>query len=147
MHTKRTRLALLVVSILTSTCVKASAAPLCIIGDTQVAKQIRCTCYVQTGITASGQHTRKGIVAGKKEWIGRTCALYSIDSDGSVGQFIGYFEFLDTGAGIDTDGDGRGDSIANGTSIDVWQPSMEKAREFIAEYGDYVWLQMLGGEG
>jgi hypothetical protein len=47
-----------------------------------VLNQIRCTCYIQKGTTASGQKVRKGIVAGRREWIGRTCALYSVSENG-----------------------------------------------------------------
>lgn len=112
-----------------------------------VLNQIRCTCYIQKGTTASGQKVRKGIVAGRREWIGRTCALYSISENGGVGEFIGYYEFLDTGAGIDTDHDGKGDSIINGDSIDVWQPTIEDAKDFIKTYGDFVYMQFTEGEG
>lgn len=42
---------------------------------------IRCTCYCDTGITASGQYTRRGIVAGKREWIGKVAVLYAIDPE------------------------------------------------------------------
>ena len=108
---------------------------------------IRCTVYCDSGTTASGQQTRYGIVAGRKEWMGCTAALYDIKEDGSIGDFIGYFEFLDTGAGIDTDGDGYGDSIINGTSIDVWVPSEEAAREWQREHGDHVMLQIIPGVG
>ena len=109
--------------------------------------KIRCTCYVDQGTTASGQETRPGIIAGKKEWLGRCAVLYRIEEDGSIGDLIGIYEFLDTGAGIDTDGDGKGDSIKKGLSVDVWQPSIEQAREWIATYGDYVYIQVVEAEG
>ena len=73
--------------------------------------------------------------------------LYRIEEDGSIGDMIGIYEFLDTGAGIDTDGDGEGDSIKKGLSVDVWQPSIEQAREWIATYGDYVFIQVVEAEG
>jgi len=134
--------------LVSSISVKASEQPpLCIIGDTQTALQIRCTCYTDNGKTASGLTVREGVIAGRKEWLGRTCALYSIAENGGVGEFIGYYEFKDTGNGIDTDGDGKGDSIINGDSIDVWQPTIEDAKDFIKTYGDYVYLQFTEGEG
>lgn len=145
---KKLLAAILIASIWTTNLyVVASPNRILMIPQAPVLQQIRCTCYVQRGVTASGQYVRNGIVAGKREWLGKTCALYSISEDGKVGGFIGFYEFLDTGAGIDTDGDGKGDSIIKGTSIDVWQPSMKKAREWVAEYGDYVWLQILESEG
>ena len=109
--------------------------------------KIRCTCYIINGITASGHKTRPGIIAGKKEDIGKIAALYQIDKDGSLGEFIGYYEFLDTGSGIDTDGDGKGDSIKKGLSVDVWQPSLKDAKEWIKQYGDYVYIKIIEGEG
>lgn len=110
-------------------------------------KKIRCTCYIIKGTTASGHETRAGIIAGKKSDIGKGAALYQINEDGSIGEFIGYFEFLDTGAGIDTDGDGKGDSIKKGLSVDVWQPSIKDAKEWIKEYGDYVYIKIIDAKG
>lgn len=108
---------------------------------------IRCTCYVEHGQTASGQWTRPHTVAGPREWLGCVGALYRMNEDGSMGEFLGYYEFIDTGAGIDTDGDGRGDSIINGESIDVWRPDIEMAREWVDLNGDYVYLKLVKGEG
>jgi hypothetical protein len=70
-----------------------------------------------------------------------------MNEDGSMGDFIGLYEFIDTGAGIDTDGDGYGDTIINGESIDVWRPDREMAIEWVEAYGDYVLLQLYRGEG
>lgn len=108
---------------------------------------IRCTCYTDTGITASGQHTRDGIIAGKREWMGCAAALYKVKEDGSIGEFIGLYEVLDTGAGIDTDGDGYGDSLDNGTSIDVWVPNDAAVREWQQAHGDYVYIILYRGVG
>ena len=109
--------------------------------------QIRCTCYCVSGTTASGKQTRPYIVAGKREWLGCVAALYEVEEDGSMGNFIGYYEFLDTGAGIDTDGDGYGDTIINGESIDVWQPTYQDCVDWVAEHGDYVYMKIIRGEG
>ena len=109
--------------------------------------QIRCTCYVTQGTTASGIQTRPGIIAGKREWMGKTAVLYSVAEDGGIGELIGIYEFADTGAGIDTDGDGIGDSIKRGLSVDVWCGSIEEARAWIRKYGDYVYIQIVEAEG
>ena len=74
-------------------------------------EKIRCTCYIEHGVTKSGQETRDGIIAGKEADLGKIAAIYRYNPDGSVGEFIGYYEFLDTGLGIDTNDDGQGDSI------------------------------------
>ena len=114
--------------------------------ETELVKK-RCTCYVEPGVTASGLYTRDGIVAGRKEDLYKVAAIYRCDTGDQIGEFIGYFEFRDTGAGIDTDGDGKGDSIKKGLSIDVFKPSMEEAKAWISEYGDYVYVQYIDAKG
>lgn len=101
--------------------------------------KIRCTCYTSTegSITASGERVREGIIAGKRAWMGKVAVLYDMNMN-----IIGIFEFKDTGAGIDTDGDGKGDSIINGKSIDVYRDTMEGCKDWVHEYGDYVNLQI-----
>lgn len=79
--------------------------------------------------------------------MGSVAALYDINEDGSIGDFIGYYEVLDTGAGIDTDGDGYGDSIINGTSIDVWVPNDAAVREWQQNVGDYCYIFLIKGVG
>ena len=108
---------------------------------------VRCTCYIDRGTTASGIQTRDGIIAGRRERIGMMAVLYEVKEDGTLGDFIGYYEFCDTGAGIDTDNDGIGDTIRTGNSVDVWQPSMTNARAWIREHGDYVYMQIVDGKG
>ena len=115
--------------------------------DSNELHKIRCTCYCDHGVTASGHQTRDGIVAGKRDYLGKIAALYRYNADGSIGEFIGYYEFLDTGAGIDTDGDGKGDSIKNGTSIDVYKHTLIEAKNWITEYGDYVYMKIIDAEG
>ena len=66
---------------------------------------------------------------------------------GGVGEFIGYFDFYDTGAGIDTDGDGKGDSIKKGKSVDVFRNSLDDCNKFIKTYGDYVFIKIIEAEG
>ena len=113
----------------------------------QKPQPVRCTCYIEHGITASGIQTRNGIIAGRKEWLGMAAVLYEVKEDGTLGDFIGYYEFCDTGAGIDTDNDGIGDTIETGNSVDVWRPNMESARAWIKEHGDYVYMQIVPAVG
>lgn len=108
---------------------------------------IRCTCYCEPGLTYSGSYTYEGIIAGRKEDLGKVAALYAITEDGGIGDFIGYFEFKDTGAGMDTDGDGKGDSIIRGKSVDVYKDSLEEAKAWIKKYGDYVIIKIIEAEG
>lgn len=96
---------------------------------------IRCTCYTASegSITRSGAEVREGIIAGKEEWLGCVAVLYDIDMN-----FIGYFEFLDTGGH---------ETLKNGTSIDVYRDSMDGCYEWIGMYGDYIYLQLIDAEG
>lgn len=97
---------------------------------------IRCTGYIDEGYTRSGEWTRKGVVAGRYEWLGKKCNLYSQNKDGSIGEYIGTYEFLDTGYGI------KG-SLENGTSIDVWHDSEESLYGWVNKYGDYVYIEFI----
>lgn len=120
--------------------------PTQIIGDKYVAMQVRCTCYTDSGTMANGRQTRNGCIAGRKEWLGMSCALYE-SKNGEIGDFIGYYEFTDTGSGIDTDGDGKGDSIKLGKSVDVWVSSYEEVTDWQSEHGDYVYMVLIDSEG
>lgn len=106
--------------------------------------KIRCTCYLDSGVTSSGAQTRRGIVAGKNEWQGCVAALYEANPDGTMGEFIGYFEVLDTGYGIPTE---NGGSIQTGESIDVWQPSEAALKSWVNNFGDYVYVKLTRGVG
>ena len=109
--------------------------------------KIRCTCYCEHGKTGTGVKTKYGNIAGKKEWLGYVAELNAINPDGSIGEFIGYFEFNDTGAGMDTDGDGKGDSIIRGQSVDVWINSLSEAYKWRDKYGDYLYIKIIKGDG
>lgn len=116
--------------------------------------KVRCTCYIDEGITASGTYTRPGIVASKKDLIGCVVQLNAINEDGSIGEFIGFYEILDTGYGRET---GVGESkilkgktlgtIETFETIDVWQPTLHQAEEWIDRYGDYVFCKVIDGKG
>ena len=98
------------------------------------AEIIRCTGYCDYGYTRSGEYVRDGIIAGREEWLGRTCNLYRVNEDNSMGELIGSYQFLDTGYGI------KG-SLKKGTSVDVWHPSEDSVWDWMAEYGDYVYIE------
>lgn len=91
--------------------------------------------------------TRYGLVAGKKDWMGYTVEINAINEDGSIGEFVGYFEFADTGLGMDSDGDGIGDTIREGNSIDVWVNSLKDAYAWRDKYGDYVYIKIIKAKG
>jgi hypothetical protein len=108
-------------------------------------EMIRATVYTASegAITADGSVPAEGFLAGKREWLGYKAVLYEVAEDGSQGDLIGEFEFRDTGAGIDTDGDGKGDTIREGKSIDVYCDTLADCKEWVKTYGDYVYLQII----
>lgn len=95
---------------------------------------IRATVYLPTGNpTASGVMPYEGVLAGRKEDIGKAAILYNSDME-----LIGVFEFCDTGSAK---------GLKNGTVIDVYRDSVESYREWVATYGDYVYIQYIDAEG
>ena len=68
-----------------------------------VPQKIRCTCYCEHQGTATLKMPYVGIAAGKKDWMWDVAELNAINEDGSIGEFIGYFEIRDTGAGMETE--------------------------------------------
>lgn len=125
----------------------ASLIPVRGYAEDAMLKKIRATCYCEHGITYSGCQTHEGIIAGRKEDIGKVAAIYAVSEDGSVGDFIGYFEIRDCGAGFDTDGDGRGDSTITGKTVDVFREDMGRVKDWIKTYGDYVYILIIDCEG
>ena len=106
-------------------------------------KRMRVTCYTSSegAITASGTTVREGIVAASRDYMDYVVILYDEDMN-----FVGFFEVKDTGAGIDTDGDGKGDSIEKGLSIDVYRDTLDRCYDWIEEYGDYMYVQFVEGK-
>lgn len=101
------------------------------------------TAYCQTGQTSSGAYTRDGICAGAKSYSGCMIVLYQRLPDGSLGDYIGMYECLDTGG---TDG------LNNGTVIDVWKSNNEQCQEFMNQvYEDnckgHIYIQVIEGKG
>lgn len=89
--------------------------------DTGELYKVECTAYSneEGNLTATGQATIEGLtVAGAPEWLGCTCILYDEDMN-----FIGYYEFTDTGYGRDGD-------IQRGETIDLYFSSTKAAREW-----------------
>lgn len=95
--------------------------------------QVEATAYCDGTITSTGNKVRKGIVAGKPEWAGNVLAVYE-NENGEIGEFLGYYECLDTG----------GSAIRNGKVIDIYNPS----REWCLEFGRRkVFVHVIKGKG
>lgn len=91
------------------------------------------TAYCINGQTATGCYTRPGICAGKREWFGKTLAVY-LDDNGEVGEFLGYYECLDTG----------GETIRTGRVLDIWMPTESECFAFGSRR---IWITVIEGEG
>lgn len=85
-------------------------------------EKVKFTCYCPEScpgtVTASGVKVREGIMASNREHLGDCAMVYLTD-----GTFLGYYESLDVGG---TEG------IRKGDVIDVWVPSLPKAKELMA---------------
>lgn len=116
--------------------------------------KIRCTCYIDSGTMSTGKQTRPFVMAATSEWVGYTACVNAVNEDGSIGQFIGYYEILDIGYGAET-GEGesqifKGKSIGTieaGRTVDVWMPTLHKAEEWVETYGDYVYIKLIPAKG
>lgn len=95
-------------------------------------QKVRCTCYLPTGNkTADGTVPYEGICASNRDHLGDVAVLYSVD-----GEFIGFFECRDVGGHR---------KLRNGTAIDIYRDSMDRAYEWIGEWGDYVYIYWIEG--
>ncbi len=87
-------------------------------------RQVKATAYCLTkNPTATGTKTRPGVVAGKREWLGKTCVAWLDDGDGIIKpeNYYGTFHFEDLGGT---------DAIKNGYVIDIWIEGYENAKQF-----------------
>jgi hypothetical protein len=85
-------------------------------------------------------------VAGREEWLGKACIMYQVNKDGSLGDMIGIFQFTETGYGMKVKGSNKG-TIQLGHSIDVYRDTLSGCREWIKQYGDYVYIQIVDAKG
>lgn len=100
----------------------------------EMAQTVRCTCYLPTGNrTADGTVPYEGIIASNREHLGDMAILLTMD-----GEIIGMFEARDLGGHR---------KLRNGTAIDVYRDTMERAWEWVHSYGDYVQIIWIPAEG
>ena len=95
---------------------------------------MECTAYCTGTIRCDGGPARTGVCAGASRYYGKTAAIYE-NVGGQPGEFLGYYEVLDTG------GDYR---IQNGTCLDVY---LETEWECIQWGRKNVLVVMLDGVG
>lgn len=95
------------------------------------AYKVRCTCYIPTGNpTASGIYPHEGVIATNRQHLGESAMLFTLD-----GEFIGYFDSMDTGGH---------EGLKNGTRIDVYRDTLDRAYDWVEKYGDYVLIEWTG---
>ena len=98
------------------------------------AVKMRCTCYLPTGNrTYDGTVPYEGVISCNKEHIGMTAILYTLD-----GELIGIYECRDIGGNK---------MLRAGTAIDVYRDNMDRAKEWVATYGDYVLVKWIKADG
>lgn len=97
-------------------------------------QEVKISCYLPTGnCTYSGQMPYVGGCAVNKEHLGQTAMLFDAEY-----RFIGFFEINDIG----------GNSLLKqGRAVDIFQETMEDARNFIRENGDHGYVVWLNAEG
>lgn len=98
--------------------VLAADKPIAEVAPVQQLMEVTAYCY--GNIRCDGGMVRIGTCAGKKDWYGKVASIY-LDDNGNLGEFLGYFEILDTG------GDER---IQNGTVLDIYIPDYDSCIEF-----------------
>lgn len=83
-------------------------------------KKMQATAYCLTGQRCDGGAVRRGIASAAPKYYGMTAAVY-INDGGQPGEFLGWYEILDTG---------ENEGIQNGTVLDIWMPTYEECIEF-----------------
>lgn len=104
------------------------------------------TAYCHGTVTATGNRTRRGICAVRREWVGKTALVWECKDSDTMGEFLGFWECLDTGFGADSDGDGVG-SIEEGRVIDMYFPTLEEVEEWMEITGGRVYVKLVDAEG
>ena len=95
--------------------------------------QMEATAYCYGTTRCDGKKVRMGICAGKKEWYGKVAAVYE-DAGGVPGNFIGFYECLDTG----------GEDIRSGKVLDIYNPDEDWCIRFGRKK---VFVCLIDGEG
>lgn len=101
-------------------------------------RQVKATAYcLNKNLTAMETKPRFGVVAGKREWLGKTCVMWLDDGDGIIKpeNYYGTFCFEDLGGS---------DAIKAGYVIDVWIEGYENAKNFGCKK---MIIQILESEG
>lgn len=96
-------------------------------------QKIYVTAYCCGTHTATGVPVHYGCMAVSKEHLGDVAILYTTDNE-----YIGIFERNDQGGT---------DAIREGRVVDIYFPSYEQCREFMARTGGVAYIQFVPGKG
>lgn len=110
----------------------AADKPVVEVAPVQQLMEVTAYCYGST--RCDGGAVRIGTCAGKPEWYGKVAAVY-LDNNGSPGEFLGYFEILDTGGN---------ERIQNGSVLDIYLQDYDACIEFGRQK---VIVSVIDGEG
>lgn len=94
----------------------------------------KTTGYILQGTTASGEEVRTGICASSRENLGKTCILYLVNEDGSIGEPYMVLECKDTGGNK---------LIKEGKLIDVWFSDLDQVYEHMKITDGNVYIQFI----
>lgn len=100
--------------------------------EAQGFKKMHTTAYILTGRTANGGTTRPGIAAANGH-LGEMAVIFSIE-----GEYLGSYEVTDVGGSP---------GMKAQKVIDIWQPDMEHAYEWMARSGGVCYVQFIKGNG
>lgn len=99
--------------------------------DTIELQKMTLTCYYPTGNkTCTGIVPHYGVVASKREWVGKTAIVYKRNADNTMGEYIGTFDIQDTG-------EGRNGAVRKGYVLDVF---IENESQLIPTQKIYVYI-------
>lgn len=97
--------------------------------------KMRVTCYTapKGAIQASGREVMEGTCAARRCDLGKVAVVYDENM-----KLVGHFEITDTG------GHPR---LKDGSSIDIFRDTLDRCYDWIGEYGDYMYVQIIEAEG
>ena len=102
-------------------------------------KEVKLTCYLPTGnVTKTGCEPYEGIIAAREEDLWKVAALYEKKDDGSLGDWIGFYEVRDTGGS---------NALRNGKSVDVFMENEDRMWSFVKEHGTDVYVIFYEAKG
>lgn len=102
--------------------------------DEPVLKKVTITAYNLNGTMKNGSGVHRGAIAGRDEDLGKVAIIWERLPDGTMGEYIGTYEYCDTGTG-------HNNAIKKGYVVDVW---CKKGEEIPTTK---CWVQIVEADG